>query len=464
MLPVVSAAVWTAVLWGWFVDDAGIVFSYARSLAEGLGPVPHPYSPPVEGYSDPLWVAVLAVAGRLGIPIDLAARFMGVGCMVLACGLIDRAVRRHGGSVVQRWAVAVTLSLSGPIWLWASSGLESGPWTLAIVAAVFIRPPLLATLVAMAAVWLRPEAPLVLLGVMAARHRLGHDVRTMLLGIVVALVGQFSLRAITFGSWWPQTATAKLHTPLWTRAMRGMVYIGVSSLWLGLLPLTPGWIRQDGHPRLHRLIHAAVPVALTTGMAMLYMGGDWMRYGRFGVALVPLLVAAAVPALVTRGRAWLAAAWLFSLVISVDVMRRPPLPLAIVAEAADVMVTTARARCEADVPHIALPDVGGALWKNPRVDVTDLARLTTAPDAAWPAVLASHPPHVLLVHGPWVRRTGLTPEVLNELGYDALCIRPPAPGPSEEHFPTTLYVLSRCNGASTPSEETALQTWCARPR
>ncbi|MGH3992012.1 MAG: hypothetical protein ACRDSN_06050, partial [Pseudonocardiaceae bacterium] len=53
-----------ALLYGrWIVDDAAITFAYARSVANGEGPVLQPGADPVEGYSNPAWLALL-VAGR----------------------------------------------------------------------------------------------------------------------------------------------------------------------------------------------------------------------------------------------------------------------------------------------------------------------------------------------------------------------------------------------------------------
>ena len=49
--------------WAWpmKLDDAFISFRYARNLVEGAGLVWNPGEPPVEGYSNFLWVLLLAV-------------------------------------------------------------------------------------------------------------------------------------------------------------------------------------------------------------------------------------------------------------------------------------------------------------------------------------------------------------------------------------------------------------------
>ena len=49
---------------GWLVDDAGISVAYAVHAAAGQGLVSQPGLPPVEGYSNPLWVFLLALLAR----------------------------------------------------------------------------------------------------------------------------------------------------------------------------------------------------------------------------------------------------------------------------------------------------------------------------------------------------------------------------------------------------------------
>jgi hypothetical protein len=44
----------------WIIDDAGISMAYARNLATGHGLVSQPGNPPVEGFSDFLWVLLLS--------------------------------------------------------------------------------------------------------------------------------------------------------------------------------------------------------------------------------------------------------------------------------------------------------------------------------------------------------------------------------------------------------------------
>ena len=49
----------------WLIDDAGISFAYARNLAGGFGLTAQPGVAPVEGFSNPLWTACVALLYRL---------------------------------------------------------------------------------------------------------------------------------------------------------------------------------------------------------------------------------------------------------------------------------------------------------------------------------------------------------------------------------------------------------------
>ncbi len=121
---------------GWVVDDAGITFSYARSLAQGYGLVPQPGSPPVEGYSNFLWLLAY-VPFFWGRSFDPAATpkllsFLAViGCYVV----LRRLFRRCGDKTGAVTFVALTLlSLNTSFVAWCVSGLENPLYALLLAA------------------------------------------------------------------------------------------------------------------------------------------------------------------------------------------------------------------------------------------------------------------------------------------------------------------------------------------
>src|SRR5512143_3483048 len=74
-------------------DDAYISFRYARNFADGHGLVFNPGQPPVEGYSNFLWVVLLAGAARLGFEIPAAAQVLSI--VLAAIALIELALALH---------------------------------------------------------------------------------------------------------------------------------------------------------------------------------------------------------------------------------------------------------------------------------------------------------------------------------------------------------------------------------
>jgi hypothetical protein len=103
-------------------DDAYISFRYARNLTRGEGLVFNPgVEPPVEGYSELLWVLAMAGWEALGVAPDLGARILSVAAGALL-------VLEAGGRV--------TTMDGGDGWLHGASILAAGPGLHGAIAAV----------------------------------------------------------------------------------------------------------------------------------------------------------------------------------------------------------------------------------------------------------------------------------------------------------------------------------------
>jgi hypothetical protein len=76
-VPVVLYTAQAAFLWSFSIDDAGISFRYAAHLAEGGGFVWNVDGPRVEGYSNFLWVLILAAGRWVGFNIEIFAKILG---------------------------------------------------------------------------------------------------------------------------------------------------------------------------------------------------------------------------------------------------------------------------------------------------------------------------------------------------------------------------------------------------
>lgn len=116
-----------ALRWDWYIEDAAICFSFARNLVNGDGLVASPGGERVEAYSDPLWVAILALVHALGVDGFVSAKPLGVafgiGTMIaawrLARDLLPERIRDGA------WIAPAALALSPQFGLWAGSGMES---------------------------------------------------------------------------------------------------------------------------------------------------------------------------------------------------------------------------------------------------------------------------------------------------------------------------------------------------
>ena len=155
----------------WIVDDAGISFAYARNLATGHGLVSQPGLPPVEGYSNPLWVFLTALLYRLHLfTIPATPKLVSWFLVLISFAILGRLAARP-------WAAAVALTLlalNTSFVAWTTSGLENplyvfllcllAYWSREFVTAAQFRPwraarlGLLATAIAMT----RPEGALYL--------------------------------------------------------------------------------------------------------------------------------------------------------------------------------------------------------------------------------------------------------------------------------------------------------------
>ncbi|MEV6279698.1 hypothetical protein [Nocardia sp. NPDC051832] len=129
----------------WLVDDAGITFAYARSVADGAGPVLQPGADAVEGFSNPTWLLVLVLGkwfglfdrGTLfGVPdFVLYPKAIALLCcagILVACYLAARRVSRWPALVT--FATGVVLAAIPSFVIWCFSGLENSLFALAVCA------------------------------------------------------------------------------------------------------------------------------------------------------------------------------------------------------------------------------------------------------------------------------------------------------------------------------------------
>lgn len=125
---------WLTYRFNWLVDDAFISFRYARHLAQGHG---LRYNldehPPVEGYSNFLWVLLLAPFEFCSRSAAVASRAISVVCGV---AIVWRAIRfmkiRLDLPLIPLILGGLFLATLPPLTVWSTSGLETVPFALVV--------------------------------------------------------------------------------------------------------------------------------------------------------------------------------------------------------------------------------------------------------------------------------------------------------------------------------------------
>ena len=303
-------------------DDSFITFRFARNLARGAGVVWNPGQPPVEGYSNFLWMLLSAAALRLGLDPLTVARVVAFACYgaslvaVRALALAAGASPRHANLPVLLFAAVPAFAY------WAVSGLEtlsvvllSLLYFLALAREADPRTlPWRTALVADLLLLSRPETPvIVVLAVLPllvpfSRERGAWLLRLVLLALPVAAL-YLGWKGLTFHRLFANTVAAKLHY------MAGETL--VTGFFLFAFPLVVALVASlaRGARTLERQV-----LLVATGLAagLLHTASPVGHYHRFFLpVLAPMLATVAVLAdrweAATGGAARRATAMVFAL-------------------------------------------------------------------------------------------------------------------------------------------------------
>lgn len=295
-------------------DDAYISYRYARNLARGKGLVYNPgVDPPVEGYSEFLWVLMIAPFEALGIRPEVPAMTMGIlsglALVVLTVRMLAKRVAPQG-----QWALfggALLLGCAPPVAVWSTGGMGTMPFVLAVF---LLYERLLgsrdehhgvqAALAAIACVLLRADGALFvfLLGGLGLAIGAGRKDRCLLRAAFTAsLAGALVFAAHTawrygyYGDWLPNTARAKTGGSSFA-LFRGARYVG--SFFAGMPGLALAALLPLAFGR--RCFERPTIVALAGLTALcaygVWTGGDFMTFGRFLLPAVPWIVILATKA------------------------------------------------------------------------------------------------------------------------------------------------------------------------
>jgi hypothetical protein len=309
------AALAMIVVWAWLwwpntIDDAYITYRYAEHVAHGLGAVYNP-GERVEGFSSPLWMAVLAAGVRLGLGAEPLSKALGLVAALFSIVTIYVALARARVGALLAGATALLVASLPSLHFYTTSGLETVAMAAALVAATAgvanlertpLRRPVL-VIALLAAATLRPEGVVLAFVALAAWRIWGGETDAgplaALIGVTLAVL--LVVRHAYYGAWVPTTFHVKppplarlvlAHDPA---AIAAMVRAWRTNVWSGLdeigglvmVPLAALAFRARGWPA----------VAAATGLAgfglAAVMPSDWMPGARFALPSMILLVAAA---------------------------------------------------------------------------------------------------------------------------------------------------------------------------
>lgn len=279
---------WSAWSIRWLCDDAHISFRYAKNLLAGEGLVFNP-GERVEGYTNFLWTVLLALVGKPW-SIPHAALLLGPLSYVALVAGVWRLGRSTRGNLAVPLA-AVVVATSRPFVLFATSGLETlfalawCVWAaVAWQAGRLTRAGVLFALGAMA----RPDHLLLALGawlVTLVSSELPWRSRFVSLARLasptLALFGVYwLLRWGYYGDFVPNTFRTKSGGgAYWSQ---GLVYLThgflASGLVLAIPPVLLGFFGSRGDPARRRLVLLGISVALTHGLYVVRVGGDFMEF------------------------------------------------------------------------------------------------------------------------------------------------------------------------------------------
>ncbi len=468
----------------WLIDDSAITFAYSRNLADGFGPVLQPGAAPVEGYSNPTWMVLIALGKLIGL-FDHGTLF-GVNdqilfpkALALLCCAAVLVLFYFGAKVLSRrpalitFAAGATLAAIPSFVIWCFSGLENSFYalTVAALAVLIVRAVhsgrLLDTqvavgagLISVLAALTRPDGviyagayPIAVL-LFLKRELLGRSVRAVVLsvaGFAVPYGAYLVFRWFEFGRLVPNTAVAKgqeaptiedLARPGDIVSYVGWLVVAVAVACLVVLMVRPSRLRTG-------LIALMAPFGLTV-VAYIVLEYDWMgqlrfatpvwTLGAFGAAIV---VVEALAAVRLRGRIALASLLVVALISSVSGLYDQGTSYRANVKTAFCIVAERDARTIngladilklPDSAQVGLIDLGGTSLGS-RLRVLDLAGLGDKQVADYlhesdvtgvrNYVFNQEKPELITFIGSWITTLGFDKDPRFESEYATIFVNPP---------------------------------------
>ena len=261
-------------------DDGFIFFRYVHQLIHEHSIVWNAGELPVEGFSSPLWIFLLAFGEVLGFSAPSFSVFLGGSSIIGTAFIITRVL--DGSS---RWSmIPVSLFLClGPVYYWSLSGMETGLFMFCFLASFvsvqhasfrywafllgLCRPEGFILMVPWTILWIRTHPKKIYFLILAW----------------VPTILYFCFRVLYFDSWLPNTYYAKVGAPIADRFADGIIYS--SPILICLLVILCTFRSKIGALFISLYVGCVAQVCIVT-----IGGGDWMTWGRMLVPMFPFII------------------------------------------------------------------------------------------------------------------------------------------------------------------------------
>ncbi len=295
--------------WHYTYDDAYITFRYARHLIEGLGPRWNRTGAPVEGFSSPLHLLLIALLGKIGVGLIEAARFLSFISHLVLVVFVWKFLAKMESSFAGLLAGAL-IATSWPMLAWDLGGLDEVLFAAASTIAVLVTLRYLETgersdltlggLLFGVAVFVRPDGALLatvalgsclFLGRGSIKQRLSHVGLAACIAVMVVLPWEI-FRLAYYHAALPNTFYAKVYgIPLGWRIGSGLAYwreYGRNPPYLPIITFAValGVLLKRRAMRFDIGLWACI---LTYSTYIVTNGGDHMMAFRFMIPIIPLM-------------------------------------------------------------------------------------------------------------------------------------------------------------------------------
>lgn len=304
-------------------EDSYITFRFAKNLAHGYGFVWNIGEPPIEGYTNFLWLLICAFVYKIGLPLPVTSQILGI-CASIGTLYFTFKFANRIFKVDKIFALVplAFLAFTGPFVHWTMSGMETVFFGFLLITGVYhfalyldekkFPNIFIAALVLFLATLTRPEG-FIIFGILCgigflrwAIHRNYSFLHLLLFGVTYLIpFGVYLLWKYTyFGDILPNTYYAKTGGGIY-QCIRGCIYVGYFSfhyilpfllvfalyLWedlpfmkkgLGIKSFIQNFTANTG-------VFTATMILLVYGLYLIYTGGDYMAMYRFVVPVLPFL-------------------------------------------------------------------------------------------------------------------------------------------------------------------------------